>query len=198
MVWPRCAVILPRTIRPVNHDPLQPNAVGRLARFTPAPVTSNDRGREGRCAYESYAASTCRRVRGSNSLAHSTPSSFEWRRLSSLQGETRILVDVGRQLRRAREDAGLTLRAVRERSGDLFKPSAVGAYERGERGITLERFCDICRFYGVGPQIVLAKALEREEPPSSTVGDVKVVRAAGHEEHDVVVLDPAPTPTSAT
>ena len=53
--------------------------------------------------------------------------------------------EVGRALRRARLAQGLTLKAVGERSGGAFKPTAVAGYERAERAIGLERFCALCR-----------------------------------------------------
>jgi helix-turn-helix protein len=65
------------------------------------------------------------------------------------------------------------LRAVRERSGGLFKPSAVGGYERGERAITLDRFCDLCSVYGVEPELVIARALGRGQ--AEKPGDIAIV-----------------------
>src|SRR5205823_1557225 len=55
---------------------------------------------------------------------------------------------------------GWTLKDVGRLSGGRFKPSAVGGYERGERAITLERFCQIAIMYGTPPDLMLAAALE--------------------------------------
>ena len=63
----------------------------------------------------------------------------------------------GRVLRHARQARGLTLRDVGLRSGGAFSPTAVAGYERGERGITLERFCKLADFYGVLPDRLLAE-----------------------------------------
>ncbi len=68
--------------------------------------------------------------------------------------------EVGRALRRARLDQGLTLKQVGERSTGAFKPTAVAGYERAERTISLERFCELCAFYGVEPARLLAEILE--------------------------------------
>lgn len=63
----------------------------------------------------------------------------------------------GRVLRHARKARGLTLRDVGLRSGGTFSPTAVAGYERGERGITLERFCLLADFYGILPDRLLAE-----------------------------------------
>ena len=63
----------------------------------------------------------------------------------------------GRVLRRTRIARGLTLRDVGLRSGGAFSPTAVAGYERGERRITLERFCVLADFYGVLPDRLLAQ-----------------------------------------
>lgn len=67
---------------------------------------------------------------------------------------------MGGALRRARLARDLTLRQVGERSDGAFKPSAVAGYERGERSISLERFCELCGFYGVAPVQLLAEIME--------------------------------------
>lgn len=66
---------------------------------------------------------------------------------------------VGRVLRQARVARNLTLRGVGLRSGGAFSPSAVAGYERGERSITLERFCLLADLYGLAPDRLLAEIL---------------------------------------
>jgi transcriptional regulator with XRE-family HTH domain len=66
---------------------------------------------------------------------------------------------VGGALRQARRDRGWTLRAVQARSSGRFKPSSLGGYERGEREISLSRFCDLAHLYGVSPPELLGRAL---------------------------------------
>jgi len=75
---------------------------------------------------------------------------------------------VGATLRRARRARGLTLQEVGARSGGEFTPTAVAGYERGERRISLQRFCDLATFYGVAPEELLAEVL-RPEPPSELI-----------------------------
>lgn len=77
---------------------------------------------------------------------------------------TKLPAAVGDVLRRARRRRGLTLGGVSKASGGRFKPSAVGGYERGEREISLQRFCDLAAFYGVSPDRLLAEALDVTSP----------------------------------
>lgn len=84
----------------------------------------------------------------------------------------------GRALRRARMARGLTLRDVGYRSDGAFTPTAVAGYERGERSISLQRFCELAAFYGVAPERLLAEILHPDdalvdltpfEPPAPTL-----------------------------
>ena len=71
---------------------------------------------------------------------------------------------VGEVLRRARQEAGLTLQEVQRRSRGKFKASAVGSYERGERTISIDRFCGLAQIYGVPADRLLADILNRASP----------------------------------
>jgi len=57
----------------------------------------------------------------------------------------------------------LTLVDVAAMSNGMFKATSVAGYERGERSITLERFCSLCQLYGLAPDRVLAEILRRTE-----------------------------------
>lgn len=70
-----------------------------------------------------------------------------------------LTAELGRVLRRARMRRGLTLRQVETASGGRHKPSSIAGYERGERQITVERFCRLAAFYGEDPASLLAEAL---------------------------------------
>ena len=83
----------------------------------------------------------------------------------------RISNEIGTALRRARRARGLSLRAVERLSGGRFKPSSIAGYERGERKITVERFCELARFYRFPPERLLGDVVERMELP----GDRTVV-----------------------
>lgn len=76
----------------------------------------------------------------------------------------RFTVEVGRVLRRARKTCGLTLRDLLRTSHGRFKPSSVAGYERGERAISLERFCELAEFYGVSADRLLADVLQNLAP----------------------------------
>ena len=56
---------------------------------------------------------------------------------------------VGERLRNIRLQKGLSLLDVEERSGKEFKASVLGAYERGERSISVPRLQRLAIFYGV-------------------------------------------------
>ncbi|HEX3326174.1 MAG: hypothetical protein M3P01_12755 [Actinomycetota bacterium] len=71
---------------------------------------------------------------------------------------------VGQVLRKARLDRGLTLDDVWLRSAGRFKPSSVGGYERGERSISLDRFCLLAAFYAIPADRMLAQVLEQVNP----------------------------------
>jgi hypothetical protein len=53
----------------------------------------------------------------------------------------------------------LTLRELTRQSAGRFKATSVAGYERGERTISVERFCELCVLYGVAPQAVLGDIL---------------------------------------
>lgn len=78
-------------------------------------------------------------------------------------GLEHIAVEIGRALRRLRRAHGLTLVDVAAMSNGMFKATSVAGYERGERSITLERFCSLCQLYGLAPDRVLAEILRRTE-----------------------------------
>ncbi|HEX9774658.1 MAG TPA: transcriptional regulator [Actinomycetota bacterium] len=56
---------------------------------------------------------------------------------------------VGDRLRSIRLQKGLSLHDVEESSGKEFKASVLGAYERGERSISVPRLQRLAAFYGV-------------------------------------------------
>jgi transcriptional regulator with XRE-family HTH domain len=58
----------------------------------------------------------------------------------------------------------MTLRDVTSRSHGRFKPSVLGAYERGERNISLSRFCELAEMYGFPPDRLLADVFARLDP----------------------------------
>jgi transcriptional regulator with XRE-family HTH domain len=83
---------------------------------------------------------------------------------SNLDAARRLREALGEVLRDARRRLGLTIREAAARSGTRFRPSAIGGYERGERAISLERFCDLAAVYGIPPDRLLADVLDRLRP----------------------------------
>jgi transcriptional regulator with XRE-family HTH domain len=73
---------------------------------------------------------------------------------------------VGEALRRARREQGLSLRAAAARSGSRFKASSLGAYERAERRISLERFSELAPLYNTSPDRLMSQALDLLDPAS--------------------------------
>lgn len=71
---------------------------------------------------------------------------------------------LGEVLRRARQARGLTLHEVQRKSKGRFKPSTLGGYERGERIISLRRFCDLAALYGAPADRLLAELLSELNP----------------------------------
>ena len=64
---------------------------------------------------------------------------------------------VGERLRNIRRQQGLSLQAVEEQSDREFKASVLGAYESGERIISVLRLQRLARLYGVPVDQLLPK-----------------------------------------
>jgi transcriptional regulator with XRE-family HTH domain len=56
---------------------------------------------------------------------------------------------LGERLRAARRRRGWSLHEVERTSGNEFKSSVLGAYERGERSISVQRLYRLAQFYAV-------------------------------------------------
>jgi transcriptional regulator with XRE-family HTH domain len=78
---------------------------------------------------------------------------------------------VGERLRNIRLQKGLSLHDVEERSGKEFKASVLGAYERGERSISVPRLQRLAIFYGVPVDHLLPRLgpEARSEPEARTL-----------------------------
>jgi transcriptional regulator with XRE-family HTH domain len=62
---------------------------------------------------------------------------------------TAIGEQVGERLRAIRRQKGLSLHEVEARSGHEFKASVLGAYERGERALSVSRLVRLAELYDV-------------------------------------------------
>src|SRR5689334_24544837 len=73
--------------------------------------------------------------------------------------------EVGTRLRAVRRQRRLSLDDVERQSGGRWSASAVGAYERGFRNLSLPRLRELAEFYGVPMGVLLG---ETEGDPGST------------------------------
>ena len=71
----------------------------------------------------------------------------------SERGETSQAI--GEKLRQIRKEQRLSLHDVEQQSNHEFKASVVGAYERGERSISVARLIRLCEQYRISPSSVL-------------------------------------------
>ena len=67
---------------------------------------------------------------------------------------------VGERLRAIRKQKGLSLQEVEASSSQEFKASVLGAYERGERSISVPRLQRLARFYNVPVDQLLPRDVE--------------------------------------
>src|SRR5947207_9376093 len=70
--------------------------------------------------------------------------------------------NVGERLRAIRLQKGLSLHDVEQASSKEFKASVLGAYERGERSISVPRLQRLAIFYGVPVDQLLPRLAEGE------------------------------------
>lgn len=75
---------------------------------------------------------------------------------------------IGSVLRAVRRERGLTLRQAGTASRGRFPPTSLASYERGERSISLERFCHLAGVYRVAPDRLVAEIMRTIEgrPPT--------------------------------
>jgi len=57
--------------------------------------------------------------------------------------------ELGERLRAIRQQQGLTLQEVEDRSDGVWKAVVVGSYERGDRAVSVAKLAGLARFYGV-------------------------------------------------
>src|SRR5215210_2148193 len=70
-------------------------------------------------------------------------------------------VKVGSRLRAIRKQKRLSLQEVEASSGQEFRASVLGAYERGERAISVPRLQRLARVYGVPVERLLPTELDK-------------------------------------
>jgi transcriptional regulator with XRE-family HTH domain len=92
---------------------------------------------------------------------------------------------VGERLRHIRRQKGLSLQTVEDTSKQEFKASVLGAYERGERDISVMRLHRLARFYGVP----IDQLLPRDTAPVASAPEPLRSNSSGQ-------LDPTPEPVT--
>lgn len=96
---------------------------------------------------------------------------------------------VGRRLRAIRGQKGMSLQQVEELSDQEFKASVVGAYERGERSLSLPRMQRLASFYGVPVDQLLPQSGRSPGAGEPTQGARSVVI-------DLTALDASTSPNA--
>jgi transcriptional regulator with XRE-family HTH domain len=103
---------------------------------------------------------------------------------------------VGERLRSVRTQQGLSLQGVEAASNQEFKASVLGAYERGERAISVPRLQRLAKFYNVPVDQLLPRDVNPEPDwgrsppqPAASLSDSKVTI-------DLTKLDDAPVPVT--
>src|SRR5438132_11564616 len=95
---------------------------------------------------------------------------------------------VGERLRAIRKQKGLSLQEVEASSQQEFKASVLGAYERGERAISVPRLQRLARFYAVPVDQLLPRD-DDDHGPDTVIdldqGTVHLPRTA--DEHPVTI-----------
>jgi transcriptional regulator with XRE-family HTH domain len=80
--------------------------------------------------------------------------------------------EVGLRLRAVRRQRRLSLDDVERQSGGRWSASAIGAYERGFRNLSLPRLRELAEFYGVPMATMLGEIDLRDEPNRGPGGKV--------------------------
>jgi transcriptional regulator with XRE-family HTH domain len=83
------------------------------------------------------------------------------------QGAASFVVEVGRRLRTIRRQQKLSLEDVERRSGGRWSASAIGAYERGYRNLSLSRLRELADFYGVPISVLVGEIDLRAAAPGA-------------------------------
>src|SRR5438270_11346442 len=82
---------------------------------------------------------------------------------------------LGAKLRGIRQQQGLSLHGVEQKSGGRWKAVVVGSYERGDRAVTVQRLAELADFYGVPVSELLPEGTPggAAEPPPRLVIDLE-------------------------
>jgi transcriptional regulator with XRE-family HTH domain len=102
---------------------------------------------------------------------------------------------VGERLRKVRKQQRLSLQAVEAASDQEFKASVLGAYERGERAISVPRLQRLAKFYNVPADQLLPKDPgEEDDLAADTAREEVNLAPQGKVTIDLTRLETSSTP----
>lgn len=93
--------------------------------------------------------------------------------------------ELGMRLRAIRQQQGLSLQGVEDKSKGKWKAVVVGSYERGDRAVTVQKLADLAAFYGVPMSELIPGAGQSSaasEPTPKLVLDLEKLRELDLEE----------------
>ena len=85
---------------------------------------------------------------------------------------TEYAKSLGARLRAIRAQQGLSLHGVEDKSHGQWKAVVVGSYERGDRGVTVQRLAQLAEFYGVPVSALLPEG--NPTPPVETSAKIVI------------------------
>jgi transcriptional regulator with XRE-family HTH domain len=88
---------------------------------------------------------------------------------------TNVTLEVGRRLRALRKAKGMSLDDVERASTGRWSASAIGAYERGFRTLSLPRLHELAAFYDVPVSVLLGQQDAPAERPRKLVLDLEAL-----------------------
>ena len=100
------------------------------------------------------------------------------------EGYASFSVEVGQRLRAVRRLRQLSLDDVERESGGRWSASAIGAYERGFRNLSLPRLRELAEFYDVPMSVLLGEADEDADGdrPGKIILDLQALAQVGEAE----------------
>jgi transcriptional regulator with XRE-family HTH domain len=88
---------------------------------------------------------------------------------------TSVTLEVGRRLRSLRKARHLSLDDVERQSSGRWSASAIGAYERGFRTLSLPRLHELAEFYDVSVSVLLGEQAPSVDGPPKLVLDLEAL-----------------------
>jgi transcriptional regulator with XRE-family HTH domain len=89
-----------------------------------------------------------------------------------------VTIEVGRRLRALRKARHMSLDDVERHSAGRWSASAIGAYERGFRTLSLPRLHELSEFYDVPVSVLLGEQAPPTEGPPKLVLDLEALNRA--------------------